>query len=72
MRLKPDIEEGTYKVALSVSDNQGLSQVSTVTANVCDCTGTPICKKSKSRAAGSSSWVIAGVLLLVLAGAGEF
>ncbi|XP_023183629.1 B-cadherin-like [Xiphophorus maculatus] len=69
VRLKPDIEEGTYKVALSVSDNQGLSQVSTVTANVCDCTGTPICKKSESRAAGSSSWVIAGVLLLVLVGA---
>ncbi|XP_043991476.1 B-cadherin-like isoform X1 [Gambusia affinis] len=68
VRLKPDIEKGNYKVAMSVSDNQGLSQVSTVAAKVCDCTGPPICKDGTRTAAGSSPWVIGGVLLLVLVG----
>ncbi|XP_007573991.1 B-cadherin-like isoform X1 [Poecilia formosa] len=68
IKLKSNIEEGNYKVAMNVQDVLGLSQVSTVTAKVCDCTGTPICKKAESRAAGANPWVIAGVLLLVLVG----
>ncbi|MEQ2273980.1 hypothetical protein XENORESO_011985, partial [Xenotaenia resolanae] len=39
LTLNSKLQSGEYRVALSVSDNQGLSQVSTVKATVCDCTG---------------------------------
>uniref|UniRef100_A0A3P9PYM8 Cadherin-1 n=1 Tax=Poecilia reticulata TaxID=8081 RepID=A0A3P9PYM8_POERE len=71
MKLKSNIEEGDYNVAMNVQDSQGLSQVSTVTAKVCDCTGTPICKIKGPRVAGSNIWVIGVVLLLVLVGTGK-
>ncbi|XP_024864249.2 cadherin-1-like [Kryptolebias marmoratus] len=39
LTLKTNLRSGVYHVGMSVSDNQGLSQVSTVTARVYYCTG---------------------------------
>uniref|UniRef100_A0A3Q2GMH7 Cadherin-1 n=1 Tax=Cyprinodon variegatus TaxID=28743 RepID=A0A3Q2GMH7_CYPVA len=72
LTLKTKIPRGDYKVVLSVEDNQGLSQVSTVAVKVCDCTGEEPCMQNRT---GSSSLpVTLGILgaipsrlLLVLA-----
>ncbi|MEQ2300607.1 hypothetical protein AMECASPLE_027503, partial [Ameca splendens] len=68
LTLNSKLQSGEYRVALSVSDNQGLSQVSTVTATVCDCTGEEL--SCPSLRIGGSGFpvilVILGVVLLLL------
>ncbi|XP_038124014.1 B-cadherin-like [Cyprinodon tularosa] len=64
LTLKTKIPRGDYKVVLSVEDNQGLSQVSTVAVKVCDCTGEEPCMQNRT---GSSSLpVTLGILGAVL------
>lgn len=48
-------------MAMSIADNQGLSQVSTVTARVCDCTGEDVSCREKD-VGGSNPPVILGIL----------
>ncbi|XP_008427220.1 B-cadherin-like [Poecilia reticulata] len=61
LTLIRELESGFYKVIMTVSDNQGLPQVSTVTVEVCDCTGEEVsCKQI--RGAGSNLPVILGIL----------
>ncbi|MEQ2253380.1 hypothetical protein ILYODFUR_031548, partial [Ilyodon furcidens] len=69
LMLNSELESGVYSVAMSVSDNHGLSQVSTVTASVCDCTGDEVvCKDVRAAAAGMPIilGILAGVLLLLM------
>uniref|UniRef100_A0A3Q3AQJ1 Cadherin-1 n=1 Tax=Kryptolebias marmoratus TaxID=37003 RepID=A0A3Q3AQJ1_KRYMA len=70
LTLKKKLESGVYHVGMSVSDNQGLSQVSTVTARVCDCTGEDnSCKEGRAVAATNLPLILGilgGVLLLLM------
>uniref|UniRef100_A0A3B3VBC3 Cadherin-1 n=1 Tax=Poecilia latipinna TaxID=48699 RepID=A0A3B3VBC3_9TELE len=61
LTLIRELESGFYKVIMTVSDNQGLSQVSTVTVEVCDCTGEEVTCREKV-IAGSNLPVILGIL----------
>ncbi|XP_016517188.1 B-cadherin-like isoform X2 [Poecilia formosa] len=61
LTLIRELESGFYKVIMMVSDNQGLSQVSTVTVEVCDCTGEEVTCREKV-IAGSNLPVILGIL----------
>ncbi|MED6274145.1 hypothetical protein CHARACLAT_013520, partial [Characodon lateralis] len=69
LMLNSELESGEYSVAMSVSDNQGLFQVSTVIASVCDCTGDEVvCKDVRAAVAGMPIilGILAGVLLLLM------
>ncbi|XP_043991479.1 cadherin-1-like [Gambusia affinis] len=61
LTLNRELEIGDYTVAMSIADNQGLSQVSTVTARVCDCTGEDVSCREKD-VGGSNPPVILGIL----------
>uniref|UniRef100_A0A087XNT1 Cadherin domain-containing protein n=1 Tax=Poecilia formosa TaxID=48698 RepID=A0A087XNT1_POEFO len=61
LTLNRELENGNYTVAMTVSDNQGLSQVSTVTATVCDCTGEQVTCQEKN-VGGSNLSVTLGIL----------
>lgn len=66
-----ELESGTYKVGMTVTDNHGESQVSTIEAEVCDCTGEDVICQQKV-IAGSSMPVILGILGGVLLLLSEF
>ncbi|XP_043991474.1 cadherin-3-like isoform X2 [Gambusia affinis] len=61
LTLTRELERGTYKVGMTVTDNHGESQVSTIKAEVCDCTGEDVICQQKV-IAGSSMPVILGIL----------
>ncbi|XP_029023268.1 B-cadherin-like isoform X3 [Betta splendens] len=61
LNLATELPSGDYVVLLSVSDNQGLDQESTLQAKVCDCTGENVtCQWSV--AGGADLPVILGIL----------
>uniref|UniRef100_A0A3B5QXM6 Cadherin-1 n=1 Tax=Xiphophorus maculatus TaxID=8083 RepID=A0A3B5QXM6_XIPMA len=61
LTLTRELESGTYKVGMKVSDNQGLFQINTIEAEVCDCTGEEV-RCIEKVIAGSSMPVILGIL----------
>ncbi|XP_027862175.1 B-cadherin-like isoform X16 [Xiphophorus couchianus] len=61
LTLTRELESGTYKVGMKVSDNQGLFQLNTIEAEVCDCTGEEV-RCIEKVIAGSSMPVILGIL----------
>uniref|UniRef100_A0A8C6PF60 Cadherin-1 n=1 Tax=Nothobranchius furzeri TaxID=105023 RepID=A0A8C6PF60_NOTFU len=64
--LKPGVASGTYSVLLKVADIEGLPQVCTLTAKVCDCTGDNL--ECLDRVIGGTSLpVILGILGGILA-----
>ncbi|XP_032408267.1 cadherin-1-like [Xiphophorus hellerii] len=65
LTLNRELEIGDYTVAMSIADSQGLSQVSTVTARVCDCTGEDVSCREKD-VGGSNSPVILGILKAIV------
>ncbi|MEQ2195958.1 hypothetical protein XENOCAPTIV_021103 [Xenoophorus captivus] len=68
LTLNSELERGEYSVAMTVTDHHDLSQVSTVTASVCDCTGDEVvCKDIRAAVAGMPIilGILAGVLLLL-------
>uniref|UniRef100_A0A096M7F4 Cadherin domain-containing protein n=1 Tax=Poecilia formosa TaxID=48698 RepID=A0A096M7F4_POEFO len=65
LTLNSELEIGDYTVTMSIADNQGLSQVSTVTARVCDCTGEDVSCRDKD-VGGSNPPVILGILKAIV------
>lgn len=61
LNLVTYLPSGTYNVGLTVTDNGNYDQVSTIKAEVCDCTGAnPVC--SGTRKAGTDLSMILGLL----------
>uniref|UniRef100_A0A3P9PY53 Cadherin-1-like n=1 Tax=Poecilia reticulata TaxID=8081 RepID=A0A3P9PY53_POERE len=65
LTLNHELEIGDYTVTMSIADNQGLSQVSTVTARVCDCSGEDASCREKD-VGGSNPPVILGILKAIV------
>ncbi|XP_067105753.1 B-cadherin-like isoform X1 [Osmerus mordax] len=65
LSLATSLAQGDYTVVLRVEDNQGLGQVSTLTATVCDCTGADV-QCSLLREAGVGLPGILGILGAIL------
>lgn len=65
LNLQTDLESGIYNVLLSVGDNLGLEQVSTLQVTVCDCTGEEVTCQGRT-AAGTDLPLILGILAGIL------
>ncbi|XP_062997036.1 cadherin-1 [Elgaria multicarinata webbii] len=63
LQLTKELEPGEYSLPLKLTDGQGLSQVTTVTAQVCNCEGEPRdCEKRAMLAGGMGIPAILGIL----------
>jgi len=68
LNMRTKLKEAKYSIRISVSDTHGLSQVSTIDAQVCDCKGEEFgCQNRQLGAAGLPLPVILGTLGAILA-----
>ncbi|XP_071368177.1 B-cadherin-like isoform X2 [Centroberyx affinis] len=68
LTLTKPLPMGMYSVVMQVADNQGMSQVSTLQAEVCECTGADVLCQDRTTAAAGLPMIlgILGAILLLL------